>query len=268
MIKPSRWFFPLSAAVLSALTWFPGMAQAQVRVGPMLIQSQAQRGQAQSVIQITNLGNEPYRARVYASPFTYDDEGFKVVDASASDLTPYLLYAPREVLIEPGQTQQVRLVARLLPSADAGEYRAVIFTEELRAAAPTADSTATSATTAQVRIVPRIGVVMFVRQGDARSAIAATAARVDAARQTIALSVNNQGNASARAITRWALSQNGASVQSGEVSETTIIAGEQRNIRINYGANGQALRPGAYVLSGELTSGDGTIPFSLNVTIP
>jgi P pilus assembly chaperone PapD len=232
----------------------------------MHIQSQAQRGQAQGVIEITNLGNEPYRARVSAFPFTYDDKGLKVVDTSASDLSPYLIYAPREVVIDPGQTQQVRLVARLLPSADAGEYRAVIFTEELRTAAPT--PTAPTAPTAQVNIVTRIGVVMYVRQGDARSALTATAAQVDAANRTIALSVNNQGNASVRAITRWALSQNGSSVQSGEVGETTIIAGEQRNIGISYGANSPALRPGAYVLSGELASGDGTIPFSVNVTIP
>jgi P pilus assembly chaperone PapD len=66
----SRW--ALSAALLCA-----GAAQAQMSVSPLVIEAQANRGQAQAIINVTNTSNQPFRGRVYAESFTYGDNGFK-----------------------------------------------------------------------------------------------------------------------------------------------------------------------------------------------
>ena len=52
------------------------------------------------MINISNNSNKPYRARVSLSPFTYNQEGLQVLQSSPNDLTPYLTFSPRELVIE------------------------------------------------------------------------------------------------------------------------------------------------------------------------
>ncbi|NES23355.1 MAG: P pilus assembly protein, chaperone PapD, partial [Symploca sp. SIO3E6] len=119
----------LSGYLLSAALLWGGAAQAQMRISPLVIEVEAQRGQAQGVISVTNTSNEAFRARVYAEAFTYDrDTGFAILTSSPTDLTDYLQFSPRELTIPPGVTRRVRLISRFPPSLPEGEYRAVVFT--------------------------------------------------------------------------------------------------------------------------------------------
>ncbi len=257
---------PLACAAV-ALGALGSPALAQLSVSPLVIEQSTTQSQAQGVITLYNSGQTPSRLRVYAEPFTYGRNGLEVLTESDQDLTPYLLFSPRELVIEPGQTRRVRLVSRLLPSMGDGEYRAVIFTEPLEAMPSGTDGAMA------VGIIPRIGVTLYVRQGEATPDLAVVSATVRPEDGRIALLVANAGNATARPATDWALAQNGTTLASGSQGETTVIAGGDRNLQIDYAATQDTpLAPGTYTLSGTLiwsfNDNQETLPFSVPVTLP
>lgn len=105
-----------STLALSSIVFIPQTAQAQIRYSPLIIESTAEQGQARGIIEITNGGNQPFRGRIYAEPFTYNRDGFVSEKSNSQDLTPFLTFSPREVVIAPGQTRRIRLVSQFLPS--------------------------------------------------------------------------------------------------------------------------------------------------------
>jgi len=123
-ILPLLCFFGLGFASL------PAYSQ-QLRVTPLVIERKAESGQARGVIDVSNDSDKPFRARVTLSPFTYSREGLQVLKSSPNDLTSYLTFSPRELVIAPGQTRSIRFNARLLPSLPQGEYRAMFSIDEL-----------------------------------------------------------------------------------------------------------------------------------------
>ncbi|QQE67266.1 hypothetical protein GFS31_39790 [Leptolyngbya sp. BL0902] len=257
---------PLTSAVVAlGAVGFPALAQ--LSVSPLVIESTASQGQGQGVIILSNTGETPTRLRVYAEPFTYGRDGLEVLTESDQDLTPYLLFSPRELVIEPGQTRMVRLAARLLPSLGEGEFRAIVFTESLETMPFGTDGNVT------VGIIPRVGVTMYVRQGNVAPALEVLSATVQPEDGRIALLVANAGDATARPAVNWALVHNGTTQASGREGETTVIAGGDRNLMIDHTANQEPpLAPGTYTLSGTLTwtldNRQETLPFSVPVTLP
>lgn len=252
----------LSGCALSYLLLLPGIAQAQIKIEPLVIETNSQRGQATGVITVTNPSEETFRARVYALPFTYDKDGFEVLESSPNDLTPYLVFSPRELVVEPGQSRRIRVVSRLLPSMTQGEYRAVIFTEPLQ------EITESSG----VGIIPRIGVTMYVRHGDVSPELRIEGANYDPKSHQIQLLVSNSGDATARPkIASWQLSQNGTAIKTGETEAFTVIAEGERYLLIPYPANRENVSPGNYQLTGSLIWGDSNnpdeLPFSVDLTI-
>ncbi|TVQ08088.1 MAG: P pilus assembly protein, chaperone PapD [Leptolyngbya sp. DLM2.Bin27] len=269
MFSP-RWFVialrPLACAAL-ALGAIGAPAMAQLSVSPLVIEATTTQGQAQGVITLHNSGQTPSRLRVFAEPFTYGRDGLEVLTESEQDLTPYLLFSPRELVIEPGQTRRVRLVARLLPSLGDGEFRAIIFTEPLEDLSESTEGTAT------VRVIQRIGITVYVRQGELVPDLAVLSATVQPEDGRIALLVTNTGNATARPAIEWSLAQNGTTLASGTQAASTVIAGGDRNLQIDYAAaQDTPLPPGTYTLSGTLTwsldDRQETLPFSVPVTLP
>ncbi|PPT05298.1 hypothetical protein CKA32_000630 [Geitlerinema sp. FC II] len=252
----ARAIAPLFASVLWGI---PEIAVAQFNLQPLSIEATATRGQAQGVVSITNVTEEPFRGRVYAEPFTYSAEGFQLLSESPMDLTPYLVFAPREFVIEPGQTRQVRTVARLLPSLPEGEYRAILFVENL-------DEVTSETGGSTVGIRPRLGATFFVRYGDLEAEIAVGGARFDAENQQFVLNVTNSGTASAKVRTTWQLESEGAQVSEGYVGVYTVVPGNERNIEIRLPEEATPLAADLYELSGELTWDDNeSLSFEMEV---
>lgn len=264
MIKPQKLITYLSSCALSACLLVPSLAQAQVQISPLVIEAPSTRGQSRGIINVTNNGDETFRARVYAAPFTYERDGIKVLDSSPNDLTPYLMFSPRELVIQPGQTRRIRLSSRLLPSLKAGEYRAIVFTENLNAID-------TNNNGVKVGIVPRIGATVYVRHGDVSSSLAVASATQSSTKGRINLLVSNSGDASARPRTEWKLSRQGDEPLTGRTSEVTVIAGGDRNIPIDYLKTDETIIPGDYELSGKLIWGSynkpSELPFNVKVKI-
>lgn len=259
------------AKILPLLCWFtlgftPMVAYGQLSVSPLTIQRKAESGQARGVINISNNSNKPYRARVSLSPFTYNQEGLQVLQSSPNDLTPYLTFSPRELVIAPGQQRSIRFNARLLPSLPQGEYRAMFSVEELQDNLQDNNSTQTN----QVSIAVNIAATIYVINGDFVPKVGVEKAFYDGQKKQIRLLVNNTGEATTRAKTEWNLSQDGKKVNSGKVEETTIIAKGERYIQISYPPQGKTLTPGNYQLSGKLSwnaKNAENLPFNLNLTV-
>ena len=253
-----------SALLLSAFAVaipFQTKVFASFRVTPLVIESTTKRGQASGIITVTNTGSEVARFRIQASPFTYNRDGFEALTSSPNDLTPFLKFAPREMAIKPGETRRIRLVSRLLPSTKEGEYRAVILTEKLANAAVDNNSSRISA-------VPRLGVVFYVRHGQATSNLNIQEASYDSEDKAINILAVNSGNASVRPRVNWTLKQDGKTINSGDIESITIIAEGDRFIPIPYPEG----VPGQYQVTGEFIWGNSrnreTLPFDVNVEIP
>jgi hypothetical protein len=218
------------------------------------------------VIDVFNNSDKPYRARVSVSPFTYTREGFKALTSSPNDLTSYLRFSPRELVVAPGQKRSIRFNARILPSLPKEEYRAMFSIQELKES-----QTESQSKTNQVGIDVTIVSTIYVRNGDLVPVLTVPQVVYDRKSKEIRLLVKNAGKATTRAKTDWNLSQNGQTLNSGKLEETTIIAEGDRYIRIAYPPEGQAIKVGAYQLSGQLSwdfpNKGGNLPFNVNFNI-
>jgi P pilus assembly chaperone PapD len=250
----------LSTIALSALFLFPSSVKAQVGVSPMIIEAETKQGQATGVITLSNTGRSEAHFRLYAQPFTYNEEGFQVLEVSEDDLTPYLVFSPTEVIIQPGEIRRIRLVARFLPSTPEGEYRAVIFSEPL----------VDRANQSGLAVNSRIGTTVYVRHGDIAPRLNVEGANYDPQKSSINLVVNNSGDATVRPRVRWRLLQGNQTIAENEISEITIIAEGGRNIPLRI--EGQNIPSGNYTVRGELIWGNfynpQTQPFDVEVRIP
>jgi P pilus assembly chaperone PapD len=256
----------LSALVLSGVCLFSGAAFAEVSISPLVLEGEAKRGQYQDSINITNSGNEALRARVYVEFFNYGDGGFQTVPSNPSDLSPYLQFSPRELTVPPGKTRRIRLISRLAPNLPDGEYRAVVFTENLK------ETTGVDKNGAAINLKTRIGVTVYVRKGKLSPNLAVDRASFNDKQKQIQVLVRNSGTASARTSLNWTLKQGEKVVKTGSIIPSSIIAKQERNLLLNFPDKDHHLAPGNYQLNGELTWGEennkSKLPFNINVTIP
>ena len=257
-------FICAMTGTLSALCIFPEIVQAQIKISPLVIEKEARQGKAQGVINITNTSNETFRARVYTLPFTYNQNGFEELKSSPQDLSPFLTFSPRELVIQPGQTRQIRAISRFLPSSAKGEYRAVIFTEDL-------EEIKTTNGQQTVGVTPRMGVTFYVRNGDVVPDLKVESASYNPKTKKITLQVKNGGNATARPKINWNLQNSAGKVTDGRESAYTVIAGGERNIQIDLSQNETEIAARNYKLTGELTWREGnkdkSLPFNVDVNI-
>jgi P pilus assembly chaperone PapD len=251
---------------LSGLLLFPSQSQAQVKVSPLVIETQAQRGQAQGMVSITNMGNSPSRVRVYAEPFTYKpDTGFATLPANTpNNLTPYLQFSPRELTIEPGQTRRVRIISRLAPNLPDGEYRAAVFNETL--------TEQKDASGAIVTLATRVGVTVYVTKGNAVPQLRVENASFNAQEKQLRLNIRNTGNASARPSVSWRLQRGNQVIKTGDIESISVIAENERYVTLNYRVEDEpGLIPGNYQVIGELVWSEGNtrkqLPFNVGFTV-
>ncbi len=261
----------LSSVLLSSFL-LSGIAKANISISPMVVETEAKRGQAQGRITVSNPNSQNFRARVYTSPFTYDKEtGFKTLSKSPTDLTPYLQFSPRELQVGASSKRNIRFIVRFPPSLPDGEYRTMIFTENLQRGTVTETDSKTNVTL-QTNIIPRIGVALYVRKGDVSPNLIPDSARFDPKTNKIQLLVSNKGKASAILAGDWQLKKGKEVIQKGNISDTTVLAeGERYLTAKSLNKDRSKLAPGEYQLSGELGWGVNKkerIPFNVKLMIP
>jgi hypothetical protein len=266
-----KFSLPLATVFLSNFLQTGNYALANIAISPMIIETQAARGQAKGIFTVSNLDEKAFRARVYTSAFTYDKEkGFQALTASPNDLAPYLQFSPRELQVEGSTQRSIRFITRFPPSLPDGEYRTMIFTENLQATTVT-ESDNKKGVTVNTAIIPRIGVAVYVRKGNIFPNLVTSSTRFNSQTSKLQLLVTNKGKASAITSGEWKLKRGNQVVQTGNIGDTTVIAESDRYLSLIPTKSNQAqLVPGDYELSGELTWGEkkNTVPFKTILTIP
>lgn len=242
--------------------------QGQVSISPLTIEVQAKRGQAYGVITVGNNSQKAFRARVYAEPFTYtQDTGFQTLTASPTDLKSYLQFSPAELVVPAGVERRVRFIARFPPSLPDGEYRAIIFTQNLK------EVSSTDGSGNKIGITARIGVAVYVRIGDIKPNFSVESARFNPQQNQIQLLVRNTGKASAGPTIDWTLKQGETTIKIGKVNPSWIVPESSRNLTLlDLNKDQPGLTPGNYQIKGKLQWGGGDrpniLPFDLNLEIP
>ncbi|MGB3636889.1 MAG: P pilus assembly protein, chaperone PapD, partial [Rivularia sp. (in: cyanobacteria)] len=155
-------------------------------------------------------------------------------------------------------------ISRFLPSSAKGEYRAVIFTEDLQ-------EIKTQNGQQTIGVTPRLGVTVYVRHGDVAPNLKVESASYNPKTKKISLQVKNSGNATARPKINWNLQNSGENVADGKENAYTVIAEGERNIQIDLSAKEKEIAAGNYKLAGELTWREGdkdkALPFNVDVNI-
>jgi len=268
----SRITSSLTSLVLANCLLLGAAARANISISPLVVETQVNRGQATGSITVSNLTSEEFRARVYSAPFTYNaEEGFQILDSSPQDLSPYLQFSPRELQIPGTEQRRIRFIARFPPSLPDGEYRAILFTENLKATIQE-ETDSTGDIIFRTTIVPRIGVAVYVRKGNISHELTLDSARYNPESKTLDLLAINTGKASVILQPEWTLKKDGREINRGRNESITVIAEGSRYIPIDYSADReQTLEPGDYELSGQLGWGvnfSNKIDFSVDFTVP
>lgn len=258
----------LSSIILSSILLWENTAKAQVGISPLIIESPAKRSQAKGTIQVINGSDETFRARVYSELFTYDsNRGFQELKSSPNDLRPYLEFSPRELEVAAGTERNIRFVVRFPPSLPDGEYRAVVFTENLKEIPLNTGQTTTA-------IIGRVGTVVYVRKGNVSPNLNVASANWNPQTKQIELLVKNTGKATAYPSVNWTLKQGTKTVTTGVIPPTGLIFATERNFQVNYSTTQKesVLKPGKYQFTGELVwkqqEKQKSLPFSFEVDIP
>lgn len=229
-------------------------AYARLFLSPMYLKMESEQGQSKGVLQVGNTSSKPIRVRLSVTAFTYNKNGVfqrhsseEIVNSNSSlahDLTPYLRYSPREMVIPANSSRRVRLISLLPPSLPEGEYRTAIFAETLQET--------TNAQGHKVGLNMSIGSALYVAKGEIQPQITVDGTNFNAKNKTIKLLINNTGTATAKGGIYWTLKQDKKVVSSGE-SGSSFLPSSQTNIVLNRHINNQeVLAPGIYQLEGKI----------------
>jgi hypothetical protein len=264
----SKLFHTLAGLTITGVSTFlsaPVFAQAvSITVSPMVTITKLKGAQARGSFSITNKSQIPIRTRIYAQDFDYDkDKGYTKTANHANSASPYLQFSPKELVIPPGVTRDVRLNITIPPSKPDGEYRVAVFTEDLT------ERKITDPKQKYITIVrPVIGSVFFVSKGSVTPQLSAVSVGWNAETNKPRLVLKNQGQASAYPDIDWKLKQGNKEIASHIIQGIVLQSGRERAIDLKIPPETK-LAPGNYELVGEIDNNDGKkIPFSLNLSVP
>lgn len=258
-------FGGLAIASISTISSTPVRAQSiSIGVSPMVTISKTKGAQARASFSIINNGQVPIRTRIYAQDFDYDPEkGYVKTASHPNSANPYLQFSPKELVVPPGVTREVRLNVTIPPSKPDGEYRIAVFTEDL-----TERKIADSKNKYVTIVRPQIGSIFFISKGTVTPQLSAVSVGWNPETNKPRLLLKNQGQGSAYANVNWKLKQGDTEITSRLMEGIVLQAGRDRATDLNI-APGTKLTPGKYTLVGKIDNRDGkNIPFSLNVTVP
>jgi hypothetical protein len=269
MTNITQWIKGLVAAIsLQLFSALPTTAQ-NFTLSPLVTISTAKGGQSRGSLNVTNNAQEPVRMRVYAGSFAYDrKKGFISTPKDDRSAVPYLNFSPRELVIPPGVTRNIRVAVTLPASLPNQEYRAAVFIEELKAQDIQAINNPASNQKVSVRL--RIGAVFFFSKGG--NSIASIQARTTAWNPTdkkVTLLMENIGKQTARPEISWRIEKNGQPIVKDTISGVIIQAENYREIILQTNGKSPDLTRGEYRIVGDIiNNGQKPIAFNLPLIVP
>ena len=231
-------------------------------VAPMVTIVEAKNGSSKGSISVTNNGKELLRMRVYAEDFTYErKQGFKTIGKHDFSAVPYFQFSPRELNIPPGVTRSVRVSTLLPPNLQKGEYRGVLFVENLK------EKDAKQGNENAVVLKARVASIFYISNTGTISDPQVSEFILNDNKLNIVLA--NKGKQSSYPDINWRIDKNGKEIAKDILKGVLIQSEKEREIELKPKGQPLSLSSGAYNLSGEvITPGKKSSPFSLKITIP
>jgi hypothetical protein len=269
MINITPWIKGLAAAAsFQLLNISPTTAQ-NFTLSPMVTISTTKGGKSRGSINVTNNAQEPVRMRVFAESFAYDrSKGFVSTPKDDRSAVPYLNFSPREMVIPPGVTRNIRVAVTLPPSLPNQEYRAAVFVEELKSKDIQANNSPASNQRVSIKI--RVASVFFFGKGSDNVAnIQARTAIWNAIDKKAAVVLENTGKQTARPEVSWRIEKNGQIVVKDVINGVIIQADNSREIVLQTNGKSPDLTRGEYRIVGDIVNnGQKPIAFSLPLIVP
>ncbi len=234
--------------LISSFFLLANPANANLFVSPLYLKTESEQGQSKGILQIGNTSSQAIRVRLSATAFSYDRDGdFQRLESDSKlekDLTPYLRYSPREMMIPANSSRRVRLISLLPPSLPDGEYRTAIFAETLQQK--------TNSQGYKIGFNLSVGSALYVTKGEAKSDINIEKPIYDPVEKKIKILVANDGSATAKGTINWTLKQEDKVVADGQ-SGGSFLPSSKTNTILNRGTETQIdLTRGKYQLTGEI----------------
>lgn len=189
--------------VLSLISLFiasPSVNAIDIGVSPPRMELDIKAKQTRSnTIEITNLSNKPAQMKAYVKNWTMDEKN-QVQDSPSDEqsLDQWIVFTPSRFTIPARSTQTVRFAIRPKVKPNPGEYRAVIYLEEIAPENP--DST-------NINTLGRVGVVIYGYAGEIKRVGTVNSVTVETKPNLIkaVFDVSNQGNAHIRMAGQYAI---------------------------------------------------------------
>ena len=197
---------------LAALILFSGLSSGVQAAGNLMVTPTRivfEQGDRSAQITLVNQGNKStfFRISFLRQNMTENGEFVAVEDgASGMFADPLIRYSPRQVSLQPGQSQVIRLALRKPGDLAKGEYRSHMLFQAL----PDPTSTSVEEITQQepngitIELIPIVGVSIpvIVRHGEMNSKVALANPAIVQGTKTknyrrIAVNINRQGDGSA-----------------------------------------------------------------------
>lgn len=200
-------FFCVLIACFSLLTSLEATALGQLMVSPIRIVFEGNERSKQ--INLINNGSETGRFRISFVRKNMTASGkFETVEENEPGMysDEMIRFSPRQVTLEPGQSQTVRLMLRKKKGTEDGEYRSHMLFQSLPDAAATdvSELAADKSDKLSIKLVPVVGITIpvIVRQGNLSSTVSLSdfeikQANTVKAQSVLSLKVNRDGNKSA-----------------------------------------------------------------------
>jgi P pilus assembly chaperone PapD len=253
----------VTASIVTLST--PIQAQtASMSLSPMVTIQKLNNAQSRANLSIVNGGSTPIRIRIYTQDFEYDKEqGYMKISDHPNSASPYAIFSPKELVIAPGVTRNVRVSITIPPSKMDGEYRLAILAQDL-----TERKVINPESKYLITMKPQIASIFFISKGNITPELSAINVGWNRGTSLPRLVIKNQGQASAYPVVRWQLKQGNTKIAESKISGVVLQASKERAFDLNL-PEGLKLTGGNYTLAGEIDNKDGKIiPFSLNVTVP
>jgi hypothetical protein len=269
MTNITQWVKAVATAI--SFQWFSTLpvAAQNFTLSPMVTISTTKVGKSRGSINVTNNATEAVRMRIYAESFTYNrKQGFVSTPKDDSSAVPYLNFSPREMVILPGVTRNIRVAVTLPPSLPNQEYRAAVFVEELKA--KDIQATNSPASTQKLSISLRVASVFFFSKGsDSIANIQVRTAILNPTDKKVVVLLENTGKQTARPEVSWRIEKNGQVIAKNNINGVIIQADNSRELILQTNGKSPDLARGEYRIVGDIiNSGQKPIAFSLPLIVP
>jgi P pilus assembly chaperone PapD len=189
--------------VLSLISLFvaiPSVNAIDIGVSPPRMELDIKTKQTRSnSIEITNMSDKPAELKAYVRNWTMDEKN-QVEDSPSEEqsLDQWIVFTPSRFTIPARSTQTVRFAIRPRVKPNAGEYRAVIYLEEIARNNPDAGTINTRG---------RVGVVVYAYAGEIKRVGTVNSVKVETKPKVIkaVFDVSNKGNAHIRMLGQYAI---------------------------------------------------------------